>query len=518
MPRSKTVSVPKKDKKPVSRSNKTSPQTVKKSQSTQPIQKYFLILILFVLAVIATGAYKLNWRIYQDYHGQIVTAQATQLEGNIHFTALKPEPKDKGEIILYRSPHQKNTWEKKAQSVDLAQDAAWTWNDALPGVVYDLQASLVIDGEEIVRSEIVTTTAPSYTTQIPIRVTWKDLPQDVVAATEHTKIGGKVQINGNFSSNTVLEVYALNPKHYSSELHDVSAGTLVDAQLLSRLPVTTDEVAWVWEKAVPLENYIVVAVLKDRGNIVGVSDEFLAVEAGEQKLEMIINSQLQMPAGTSLKPLSSFLASTAGAARSQSLSGRVFLEGPKEKNTSLLMLWRNAGDEDYQVIDRYHDPSHRGTDWQWAGAQAGHRYEVMAALQVDGNNTSTAPNPVSVMAPARNINFKLNTYYVMPHTDGKLVHEVCVDKDAEHSTAILVVPPMTDATQYWLQVGEKPTQAGIYNKKFPSLGANGENMKVRVRVENGKENFMRYSYATCANCLNSNNFAPFSDTVSFTCN
>jgi hypothetical protein len=101
-------------------------------------------------------------------------------------------------------------------------------------------------------------------------------------------------------------------------------------------------------------------------------------------------------------------------------------------------------------------------------------------------------------------------------TTGRPVHEVCIDKGGSQSTAVLRLPKIDGAGHYWIQVGGGQGQSNVYNQKVPADPNN--NVKVQVRVDNNKENFVRYTYATCDHCESDQNFAPFSDEVGFVCN
>jgi hypothetical protein len=181
------------------------------------------------------------------------------------------------------------------------------------------------------------------------------------------------------------------------------------------------------------------------------------------------------------------------------------------------MLWRHPGDANYNVVNRYNEPVNAGTSWTWPDAVAGQAYEIQAVLQVDGNNSSTAPSSTTVTAPAGNVDFTINTYYDLPHTSGKPVLEVCVDRSGDSSVAIITIPTEPNAGNYWVEVGTDKNQLGnMYNQKF-SAAANNQPTKVRVGMPDKKQHFVRYSYATCIHCQDDSNFAPWSETVGITC-
>lgn len=506
------------------RSTASKKTTARKSTTSNVFlwKKHGLYLVLALILGTALFLCGTGWRLYRDSQNLLQIAQHTEIEGTLAFTALRPEPKNTGTVVLFARRYGSENWQQlKNVSLSLEQDAPWKWDGALPGTVYDLQAVLTIDGKEIKKSEIITTTAPSYGLEIPLEVNWKDLPDAVVEGSQ-AKLGGTITLNGFIPPSASVEVYVLDPQHYEEVLHDIDERVLAQATSIAAVPSPGREVEWLWNGAVPKQEYVLVSVLKNLGQVVGISDQIIKADAGELRIKQTINSQVQPTQGVSgLWNISGLLASstiqsgTALNIPANALAGTVFIDGPKHKDTSLLMLWRKPGEANYQVVNRYNAPSHRGTDWSWNDAVPGQQYEIMAALQVDGNNSSTLPNPVTVTAPAHNIDMRINTYYVMPRTSGQPSNQVCIDSNGKESTAVLILPKMADATQYWLQVGDNPAQAGVYNQKFPAPDGD---VKVQVRVQNGKQQYMRYSYATCDNCSSDQDFAPYSDTVGFTCN
>ena len=514
-------------RKSVSVRSTKSPSRSPRSNKVSWAHKIFAVLIiLFVLLTVApmvalAGMKVMGWHFFIDDRNVIQFTQAVELQGSVHFTALKPEPKDKGEVQLAYQMSGETGWMNV--SLPLKQDAAWQLK-VLPGVDYKVQATLVIDGKEVKKSEVIEVFAPAYHVEVPLEINWKDLPNDVVKGST-TKLGGELVVHGYIPATAVAEVYALNPKYFQKELYQVTPEVLQGSTLIASVNSPKENSNWTWEKAVPLEEYMVVAVLKDQGKIIGISEEEIKADASEISLQHVINSTAQPPA-TGSKPqvqvlgattlLTDAIAQTTGQSPTSksAISGTVSLQGPKQKDTSLLMLWRKPGESDFKVINRYMYPSHQGTAWSWPEAQVGQRYEIMAVLQVDNNNVSGASNPISVTAPATNVNFTLNTYYVIPRTSSLPVNEVCVDNNGSQSTAIIRLPKIQNAAHYWIQVGRNPGESGIYNQK---VSASDQDVKVRVRVDNNKTNYVKYSYATCENCQSDQNFAPFSDNVGFTC-
>lgn len=474
--------------------------------------KQFVLGIFAVLAAFTMGAHALGARIYKDSQDKVTINKVTDITGSIHFTALKPEPSDKGKLKLLTRRLGSEMWMNTNVAIDLTQDAPFVWSEALPGVTYEVAAELTIDGKVYKNSRTAIATAPSYDLEIPIEITWSDLPEEVVSLST-AKISGLVTINGHIPEGSVLEVYTLEAPDPADVITELNPTALLYATKVVSIEDPQAATTWTWEEAEPLKEYEVVVALRS-GNEVIIAPQLVIADAGEEALEHQINSPFQ----PSVLGVTSTSASSNGAGTS-GLSGLVTLEGPKAKDTSLLMLWRKPGDANYNVVNRYQYPAHSGTKWSWSGAEVGQTYEIMAALQVDNNNTSTAPNPARVTAPASNVNFDLNTYFVLPATTGTPVLETCINRTGDNKwTAIIDIPTMANAGNYWVQVGSANNMMGnVYDQKF-SAGDNNQGFKVQVgNIPNGIQQLVRYSYSNCANCQDNNDFAPYSTTVGFTC-
>jgi hypothetical protein len=130
-----------------------------------------------------------------------------------------------------------------------------------PGQTYQLQAVLNIDDKEIKRSEVVTVVAPAYSVELPLKVTWKDLPEDVVSVST-TKLAETVTVNGFVPMNSVLEVYALNQNFYKENIHQITDEVLSESALLTSISNPIPSTHWLWDQATPLQTYMVVVCKK----------------------------------------------------------------------------------------------------------------------------------------------------------------------------------------------------------------------------------------------------------------
>jgi hypothetical protein len=492
------------------------------SQNTLSFLPLSLLLLLFVvltfLSLILITQLS-GWRVYQNSQRKLQVAQVTALAGTVHFSGLKPEKGDAGQLkVLVRRLDSSQEWEDVDIKLPLEQDTPWQWDEALPGVNYQVQTTLVVEGREIKKSETEIVTAPAETIRLLLDIDWSDLPKDVVSASKAT-ISGDIIVNGYIPSKTTLEVIALHPSDTTGSIPTLSPEVIKRGTVLATVasPQTTNP--WTWDQAIPQQDYLVVAVLKQGVQIIGTSQEIVSTNIGDNTTNFTINSvasPLPPPAVKVQKPIKGVGQRLGTSSEITTISGTVSLNGPKNANTSLLMLWRKPGDQNYQVIGRYDNPPTSGTTWQWNSAEVGVTYQIMAVLQVNEQNTSSAPSPVTVTAPATQVNFTLNTYYVIPATQGIPVLETCLRKDSDNWNAIIRLPRIQGAGNYWLGVGNAPYQSNVYNQIFPA-GANSSDPKVSVVVQDNRQHFMQYSYSSCEDCTNQNNLAPPSQQVAFTC-
>lgn len=490
-------------------------------------KKSFDMTSLFFAAVgtllVLMVTYVLGWRMYLDGNSHLRVAKATTVSGELVFTALKPEPEDEGEVKLFVRTFGNAGWKDTGVMIPLEERAGWSWHEALPGMHYEFQAVLYIDGQEIDRTDEQFVTAPAHNVQMAMVVTWHDLP-DSVDRPETTVLGGMITLNGYVPNGSVLEVYALPDRENEYEIEAVSSELLRRSQLIGtiREPEASNE--WLWEAADPMEVYEVVVVLRNRGQIIGESLQRVTADAGHRMLEFTVNSTVEDPNQQADAGEESLLALGSAGGRvlgttttgNSTISGVVYVQGPEQEGTSLLMLWKKPGDANYQVINRYPYPAQAGTAWTWDGAQAGQTYEIMAVLQVNNANSSTAPTPITAAAPATNVNFTLNTWYVMPATPNQPSFQTCLDRSGNSWNAQISIPTVQNAQQYWVRVGTSAGTGNIWNQQF-SARANNQPFIVKVPATENQQQFVQYSYATCDQCQGDDNFAPFSTPTGFTC-
>jgi hypothetical protein len=433
----------------------------------------------------------------------IKQANAATVSGIINYTALKPDPTDKGQVLIkYRKYGTQDAYKTAFTSI-LENKSPWTWNDAVSGQPYEITAELVIDEEVVTSSEPLVVTAPATAQELDLRVTWHNLPASVVSE-EQTFIKGTVAINGAIPPGS--EVHILANETNSSTFQVVA---------INKSPTNSN--AWEWDGATPLKDYLVHAVLVSNGLQIGTSATTL-VAGGDAEVVFSVNSTANLtPSTPSLPVPQTSLTPTQSptvASSSRKISGTIFINGPKDKDTSLLLLWRKPGQGNYQVINRINFPSHNGQIWEWDNPPAGSNYEITTALQVNDQNTATSNSQI-VAAPAQNINFTLNTGVIVNTPGDKPSLAACTQQGSQWD-ATIKYPVVQNAGNYWFQIGTNPGANDTSDSKTPAAG-NDTNKTVTVRIDNNRTYYTRYAYSICVNCSNNVNFSNFADSFPFSC-
>lgn len=487
------------------------------------VRKKFFYVIMGILlgAVLISG---IVWYFVKQ-------ANAATITGVINYSALKPDPTDKGEVLIKYRKYGTNEAYKAVFASALANKSPWVWKDAVSGQPYEMTAELVIDKSVVTTSEPIIVTAPAVNQELDLRVTWRNLPQDVVSE-QQTYIKGTVIINGYIPPGSEMRVLA-------------KATDANETQIVASSKSLTNANNWEWKGVRPLKSYILHAVLISNGLQIGRS-EAVPAEGGDSEIAVRINSTAIKPSILTPTltptptatitpppptPTSSIVITSEPQATptpsptvtpmptptprptTEKISGKVTINGPKDKETSLLLLWRKPGQGDYQVITRINYPSHDGQAWEW-NAPVGGQYEITTALQVNEQNTSTSQSQI-VAAPAENIDFTLNTGVIVDTPGDKPSLEAC-NQVGNQWDATIKYPVVQKAGNYWFQVGTNPGLSDTYDSKIRAEG-NDTQKQVTVRIDNNRTYYTRYAYSLCINCSNNTNFSNFADSFSFSC-
>lgn len=418
-----------------------------------------------------------------------------EISGNIAYTALKPDPQDRGQVeIKYRKYNSNDSFATFYTSAPY--NKSWDWKNAVSGQPYEIKADLVIDGKLVTSSEPLIVTAPADNQVLNLRVTWHNLPESVVRE-QTTSIKGEVSVNGYIPSDGNLLILA---KSGSDSF-----------QTVATIPNPRPKNSWIWEKTVPLKDYSMKAVLMKGNTQIGGSQTITAA-GGDNSINFTINSSALPDITPIVKPVTAVNTPTPQPTQGN-ITGLVNINGPEQENTSLLMLWRNPGDKDYQVITRINNPSHNGQTWNWNNQKIGKQYEITAVLQVNQQNSASAQSQV-VTVPAQNINFTLNTGVVIPTPDGRVTVNACNNIGSNQYNAVISFPKQNNAGNYWIQVGRSNSASDIFNSK---IQPNSNNPQITIQINGNQSYYAQYAYSLCSGCSEDSNFSNFSQSNAFSC-
>lgn len=152
----------------------------------------------------------------------------------------------------------------------------WSWNDAIAGTNYEIQAYLIYNGNTISQSKTYVITAPAYNEVIRIN-------SPAVGGPTITSISGTINHNGIIPPNST---YSIAQRQNGT--------TQQFTVVVSGIPVA-DSAAWVWNQATSGVIYDLQAYLISNGNIIATS-QILTVAAPAVNEVLTINGQTQPPA------------------------------------------------------------------------------------------------------------------------------------------------------------------------------------------------------------------------------
>ena len=490
-------------------------ENLQRGQTTNKTTVLIAGLILVVAGAIAWKLLSSNTtptnKITAEVQPEVPTAPVQQkatLAGKIVYSGLVPDAGDSGEVrIFIRESGAQTEFTDTGLSVPLMENQVWSYTEAIAGKNYEVRAALKDNGLTLVLSDVETVTAPALNIDLDLNVSWQALgmtPEQVNA-----NISGQVTVNGYIPSGSQIQVLDKENNQQSTLL------TLTAAE----------EASFTLREITVTENYILTAILADKnGNVIGKSSQEVTADAGDTKVDFVINSTAKAPATPTPTPTpvatpTPTTTTAAPAATPQptgaKMSGQVIINGPLDANSRILILGKRPSESDYKVWQTINDPNNSGQYWEYNQAIAGEDYNVQVALQVNENNTGTA-NMITTVAPASSLNFTLNTGVSLPAPSSQPTVDPCT-RDGDRWKTIIKIPGISDAGQYLIQIGSKEGYSDLYNQVV-AAPANGAELKfTQGGFETGKPNYIRYTYSSCRNCKSQANFTGWSVTKSFTC-
>lgn len=467
------------------------PQEVKTRSLTVESEKkgnFLVIALTVVITLLVAVIAFLLYRTGQGSNGAQTQLPTTTISGQVEFTSLKPDPGDAGNVkLFYRKSGTTDQYLDSGLNIALTNNQTWSWDQAVVGETYDLKVALVIFGEEIKNSTTKTVSAPARNIKFDLAIKWSDLPPTVVASSD-IPISGKIKINGLIPENAVVKVYqnAPNSQDLGSEVFSINTPTS-----------TTD---WSWQDAIPLTKYSLTAVLLNSSSVeVGRSSQLIIAESADSSVNMTINSQATPPSPAKV-----------------TVSGTTNINGPIQPNSTLLITAKRSTDPAFVIVAEFKNITSDSQEWSWTEADSGQGYELAAGLQVNGSYTAITPAKF-ITAPATSLAFTINSNFKLPKPTGVAKVQSCVDsKTIGFSEMTVLLPKITGAGKYWLQIGTTSGDSNTYDNKITSNGTDDLTVVV-YKIKNNTTYYGKYTYTQSANSDDDSNFAEFSEVAELSC-
>jgi hypothetical protein len=383
-----------------------------------------------------------------------------------------------------------------ANGVPATDGGDWTFGDAASGKNYEIKASLVANGKTITTADPIFVSAPATGESLVFSI-------ENTSSTNTSVISGTIDLNGYIPQGSTITV--------EGKLISETAYTAV----VTNLPAK-DGQSVTYSTAIAGRTYDVVGTLFDtNGQVIGTSKP-LQVTAPAKGETLTINSTAQPPATPTPAPNTPTPAPTNAA-----ISGSINFNGAAQPNTRIVIFQRVTGSgNNFQVAQDNISPQN-GVTWQWSGAQAGTSYDLFASYKLrnaNGTDTDLSDSSIiTVAAPASNETFTINSGYSVPQNNGQ-ISSSCGNYNSGNNTwnATVTFGAIPNAQSYWIQIGT--SNGGNQLTNFTANANNQPQLVYNYTVQNNTTYYARYAYAFTPNLqANSNDFSPFSNTVSFNC-
>ena len=456
-------------------------------------QKKMLLVALATFAV----TFFLTWLFFgnkkdevADHHGP------SRISGDLTFDALSPEEGDEGSIDFFVRAHNTGAVFEPAtmfMNPNFSNGGQWVISELEDDVHYDVQAVLMIGGEEITKSQIATVTAPASDVSFNLTVTWSDLPEKSVDASQNKTIAGTLDISGYIPDNATYTIFTAPARDNS----DLGLGEVDDPQFTLAVSdlVAEEENTWVWDQALAQVEYRIRAELyTESGEYIGTSD----IESGTVPQD-----------GVALK-----LQSQAVTEPVQTpISGKVVLNGGYKSDSTVVVQVRENGSDGFFDVDSF--PAESNRNWVYAEAKTGVNYDVRAVLMRQGAEQAKSSQE-QAKAPAKKINLTINTDFGLDDPVERPEIVSCEERDDGTYNATIRYFGVDSARAYWIRIGKEDNGGDRFNE-IEKPDNYGENVEVTIRIDDDRYYYTDYAYSYCSDCDTKDSFSDFSSSLKFYC-
>lgn len=451
-------------------------------------------LLVGGMAILLLGVFffLFSWGFKKINHHRENVAQSTNtnpaptknsLSGRVVFATPAPASLEGSVEIYYRLAKSNHEFTNSGVSLSLTQES-WQLSKLKNNAVYEIVAYLILDNQQVFKSEIITAQVPTQDLSINLPVDWQKY---LVGG----NVSGVIKINGFMPEGSKVVIVEDVP---------TSSGLTSEEAYSFLAPAT--EMSYTLTGVSANRTHLYTAELYNgAGERIGTSIEKIQASVDDNSINFTINSTATPTtyAGSGSEPL---------------VTGQLEIKGPLRANSRILISGRIKDEGEFKAWQILTNLSDSKLNWQYSQLQPGIEHQVMASLQVNGETVSSS-QIATITPPQKGVSLSLNTNYYLQAPNLPIQVEPCVLKGDAWETSI-IIPQIDLAAQYWLEVGVANNKNDLYNRKHAA--ASGP-LSIRVgNLSKGKKNFVRFSYAVCSGCHADSNFSPWSKNYTFVCN
>lgn len=367
----------------------------------------------------------------------------------------------------------------------------WKWDGARIGEAYDLKAVIKTEKETIVESEIKSLVAPAQDETLRL-VSTASPPQTsstgIAQPAQTSTISGKIDLNGYIPPGAMISVQVKKPG-------DTTLSVITSQK-------ASDGMAWSWNGAVLGTTYEIQANLLSGGTTIS-SSQTVTVAPPAQNEILTINSKMQAPAPTQ-----------------DSISGTLDINDYIPPNATIAIAVRKSNTPQFAIVASGMPPIDRSS-WSYNQAQDGVSYDILAFLQVNGQNFAQSQLLV-VPAPANNEILTINSQSRASAPPSNSITTNCTGKGPNNlwQVAISYNENMINPNpkSFILQLGTSGGDSSLVNNTIsPPNPTQSQTFTTGYVLNEGQTYYTQYAYSQCAGCTDVNFFSQFSSPISLQC-
>lgn len=398
-----------------------------------------------------------------------------------------------------------------ASNLPVADQSPWSFNKAVEGKTYQIQAQVVVNGSIVSSSAPLVVTAPADDETLKLDI---ESEKHEAGAT----ISGNILVAGYIPPGATIAIKGrkLGAQTFTTVAQNLNGQPKQFMSYTSALSGITYEVEGV--------------LLDANGKTIGTSN-VLAVTAPAVNELLTINSSAvptitatptPTPASANNPSQGNNPTPTPQPSSGALVSGGINLNGPAPANSRIVILSSALNANNYSVAVNNITPID-GSTWSWNGAQSGTWYTLIAVLKqhnANGTDTDIATSaPINVAAPATNIIFTINSGISLAAPGGP-VTVTCSSYNGgpnqNNWNVIINFASVPGAQAYWYQVGNNSGGNNITNTAQQTNGTTSQTLT--ATFNNNTTYYAQYAYANVPVApLGSSQWSGFSSSTSLQC-